>query len=290
MLDPKIRFIVSVPDSLPKHATPFQGFAFSLCRNHWVLNFLQQMPTDIFELAPEILPYRIARRIAGQAPITWYGQTPRALKSEPIPLEASFTVIVLDKSEKISDYDEWTARCPGPVTIVAKDGGHIRYSDLSFGALQARFLEVCSLLRALGTVDHVDEAQAAIASWMTPEERRLPYEIEGHGTIFPNAAVLRACGFIEIGRKPYARFDEGENAHLQQIISTTNTILDEREANPPSLANKVYPRTPDLNLYCPATYDLKAALAPHSGLDHALRREIQTILRVLENQSSPPRP
>lgn len=52
-LDPKIRFIISVPDWQPEEATPFQGFAYSLCQNSGLLRFIQQMPTDIFELTPE---------------------------------------------------------------------------------------------------------------------------------------------------------------------------------------------------------------------------------------------
>lgn len=286
LLDPKIRFLISVPDGQPEEATPFQGFAFSLCQNSGLLRFIQQMPTDIFELTPQVLPYRLARRIAGQAPINWYGQSPRALKSRPFPVEAAFTIIMLDRSEKASDYQEWMASCQGPVTLVAENGGHIRYSDLSFEALQAQLLKVCGFLRSLGTVEDVDEAEAAISSWVEPEERQLSYMIGGHGTIFPNAAVLRVCGFTGIGEEPFARHREGEKAHLDQIVLTTGTIFDEREANPLSFANQIYPRSPDLNLYCPATYDLKSALSLRSDVDRTVRREIETVLRILNKQSS----
>src|SRR6185295_8339745 len=115
-IDPKIRFLISVPDGQPEQATPFQGFAFSLCENNALLHFIQQMPSDIFELMPSMLPYRIARRIAGQAPISWYGQSPRAIKSHPVPIEAAFTFVMIDKSEKVLDYGEWMAGCLGPVT------------------------------------------------------------------------------------------------------------------------------------------------------------------------------
>ena len=127
-IDPKIRFLISIPDWRPEDATPFQGFAPSLCQKSGMLRFVQQMPTDIFELTPEFLPYRVARRIAGQTPINWYGQSPRALKSQPIPVELPFTIIFLDKSESIDDYGQWLASCPGPVTLVAEDGGHLRPS------------------------------------------------------------------------------------------------------------------------------------------------------------------
>ena len=283
-IDPKIRFLLSVPDGKPDEATHFQGFAYSLCQNSGLLRFIQQMPTDIFELIPDARPYRIARRIAGHGPINWYGQSPRALKSHPIPLEAAFTIVMLDRSEKASDYDEWLASCPGSVTLVAEAGGKIAYSDLSFESVRARFLEVCGVLRALDLVENINEAEAAIAAWMEPEERRLSYEIGGHGTISPNAAVLRVCGFVGIGNKPLGRFCE--KTHVEQIILTANSIFDERDANPFSRINQIYPRSPDLNLYIPATYDIKSTLSLRPDLDRAVRREIEAAIRMLDKQSS----
>ena len=132
----------------------------------------------------------------------------------------------------------------------------------------------------------MDEAEAAIASWVLPKKRQLPYEVGGHGTIFPNLAALLVCGFTEIGKKPFGRFHEGEKAHLAQIVLTTNTVFDEREANPASLYNQIYPRTPDLNLYCPATFDLKSILSPRAYLDHATQRQVKSTLRILDKQSS----
>jgi len=287
MIDPKIRFLMSVPDGKPEDATPFQGFAFSLCENSGLLRFIQDMPTDIFELTPDVLPYRIARRIAGQAPVNWYGQSPRALRSHPLPLQAAFTVIILDKNEKVVDYKDWLASCPGPVTLVADDpAATIKYSELSFESLRKRFLVVCDEIRQLGIVTGIDEAEAAISSWVEPAARKLPFEIGGHGTIFPNAAALRPCGFKEIGADRFKRHAEGEPAHIEQIVLTTNAIFDERDANPSSVANLIYPRTPDLNLYCPATYDLKSGFSLPSKLDRNLRRNYQATLRMLEKQSS----
>lgn len=285
-IDPKIRFLVSVPDGQPNEATPFQGFAFSLCQNSGLLRFICTMPTDIFELTPNLRPYRIARRIANQAPINWYGQSPLALRSHPFPVEAAFTVVLLNRNEKIADYADWMTNCPGPVTLVADDpAAHIQYDTLSLEALRQRFLAICADLRALGTVADVDQAEAAISSWVEPEVRKLPFEIGGHGTIFPNAAALRVCGFRDIGLNPFKRHGEGENAHLEQIILTANAIFDERDANPPSVANLIYPRTPDLNLYCPATYELKSAFSWRPELDRKVRHSFATTLRIIEKQS-----
>ena len=284
-LDPKIRFIITVPDWRPEEATPFQGFAYSLCQNSGLLRFVQQMPTDIFELTPERLPIRIGRRIAGQTPINWYGQSPRALKSLPFPLESPFTVIMLDRSENVSDYVKWRANSPGIPTFVAVEGGDLLYSELSFESLQQRFLDVCGQL-AGRPLENLGEAAAAVAAWEQPKERKLSYEIGGHGTIFPNASVLHVCGYRTVGAKPYSRHSEGEAAHIEQIVLTTNSVLDEREANPPSVANRVYPRSPDLNLFCPATYDLKSAFEFRPGVDRAVRRQMKIALKLLERQST----
>jgi hypothetical protein len=243
------------------------------------------MPTDIFELTPERLPFRIARRIAGQTPINWFGQSPRALRSLPFPLQLPFTVIMLDRSENVADYEEWRANSPGIPTLVAAEGGDLLYSDLSFERLQQRFLSVCEQLSGT-TLEKPDDAAAAIAAWEQPEERELPYEIGGHGTIFPNASVLHFCGFRNVGLEPYSRHSEGEPAHVEQIVLTTNSVLDERKANPPSLANRVYPRSPDLNLFCPATYDLDSAFEFRSDVDGSVRREMRIALKLLEKQSS----
>jgi hypothetical protein len=285
-IDPKIRFLISIPDGKPEEATPFQGFAFSLCQSSGLLRFMQQMPTDIFELTPDVLPYRIARRIANEAPINWYGQSPRALRSHPFPVEAAFTVVLLDRNEKIAEYVDWMTSCPGPVTLVADDpAAHIQYSALTPESLRRRFLAVCADLRGLGTVSGVEQAEAAISSWVEPEARKLPFEIGGHGTIFPNAAALGVCGFKDIGVEPFKRHGEGEAAHLEQIILTANAIFDERDANPPSVANLIYPRTPDLNLYCPATYELKSAFSWRPELARKVRHSFATTLRIIEKQS-----
>lgn len=285
-LDTKIRFLVSVPDWRPEQATPFQGFAFSLCENSQLLRFIRQMPTDVFELTPDYLPYIIARRIAGQSPVNWYGQSPRALQSMPMPIEAAFTVVILDRSEKVADYKNWLATCLGPVTIVAEEGGTISFDKLSYDTLRDRFLEVCGELRKLGNVAGVDEIEAAIKAWTNPPEKKAVYEIRGHGTVAPNLAALRICGYHDLGIERFNHINDGEQPYVDQIALTTNTIFDEREAHPSSVANQLYPRQPDLNLYLPGTYDIQAIYTLKPDLDRSTRRYVQTTFRILERQSS----
>lgn len=88
-----------------------------------------------------------------------------------------------------------------------------------------------------------------------------------------------------IGEKPFWRHHEGEKAHIEQIVLTTNAVFDEREKNPPSRLNQVYPRSPDLNLYLPATYDLKSALSLRPDLDRAVKRDMEAALRILDKQA-----
>lgn len=284
-IDPKIRFLISVPDWKPEEATPFQGFSLSLCRKSWFLRFVHTFPTDIFELIPVSMPSRIARRIAGQLPIEWHGQSPRALKFMPAPIELPFTVVILDESETIADYQDWLDQSPGPVTVIAKQGGHIPYDQLSFDALRNRFLEICAELETNANLVGVTEAREAIESWVLPDERKLPYSLGGHGTIFPNLAALGVCGFGSLVDGPFERHGD-ESAHIEQIVRTSNSVLDEREANPPSEANRLFPRTPDLNLYLPATYDLKTAFSLRSDIDPGMRKDLKLTLRMIEKQDS----
>lgn len=284
-IDPKIRFLISVPDWTPAEATPFQGFSLSLCSNSGFLRFIHAFPTDIFELTPVSMPSRIARRIAGQLPIEWHGQSPRALKFMPAPIEMPFTVLILDESETIADYQEWLDQNLGPVTVIAKDGGHIPYDQLSFDSLRNRFLEICAQLGENANLSGVQAALEAIESWVLPDDRKLSYNLGGHGTIFPNVAALAVCGFGSLVAGPFERHGD-EFAHIEQIVRTCNSVLDEREANPASEANRLFPRTPDLNLYLPATYDLKAAFALRSDIDPVMRKDIALTLRMIEKQDS----
>ncbi len=124
-IDTRIIFVVTVPDGQPEEATPFQGFAYSLCKKHNLLRFIQQMPSDVLELAPEVFPHRVARRMAGQARINWHGQSPRALMSQEFPREMAFTVIFIDENEEVETYKRWLSSFQGVVTLVGKNGGHI---------------------------------------------------------------------------------------------------------------------------------------------------------------------
>lgn len=284
-INSKIRFLISVPDWKPEEASPFQGFSLSLCANSRFLRFIHTFPTDIFELTPASIQSRIARRISGQLQVEWHGQSPRALKFMPTPIEMPFTVVILDKSEAITDYQEWLDKSPGTVTVIAKEGGHIPYDQLSFDRLRKRFLEISDELGTNAKLSGVDEAKEAIASWVLPNERKLPYKLGGHGTIFPNLAALGACGFGSLVDGPFVQHGD-ESLHIEQIVRTSHSVLDERDSHPRSKANLLFPRTPDLNLYLPATYDLKTALSLRSDIDPRMRKDMALTLSMIEKQNS----
>ncbi|SFU42845.1 CHAT domain-containing protein [Methylobacterium sp. 174MFSha1.1] len=284
-LDTSIIFLISVPDWKPEDATPFQGFAPSLCENAHLLEFIQQFPSDILELTPDQVPYRVLKRISGVNPIRWLGQSPRTLKSQMIPEFLAFTIVMLGPEESIDDYRYWIDACPAPLTVIASKGGHISYSELSFESLRDRLLNVCSILEDRGKVSGAAEARNAISSWVEMPELSLEYEIQGHGTIAPNVITLRAAGYAIWSVEPF-RYTRDEKKYVEQIVRTTHTVLDIRDAEKPRQINRAFPQSIDLNLYCPATYDLRSFKGGKSELDIKTRKRILSAIRMIERQSS----
>jgi hypothetical protein len=192
--DNNIRFLFSVPDWQPSEATPLQGFALSLTEQSGLLRLIQRLPSDIYDLAPNGLAARVARKIAGQAPIRWHGQSPRAIKYAPWPATLPFTFVVLTSAEIAEDYQLWLDASP-TVTLVAEKGGHLRYGDLTFSGIRERLLSICDILSAMPEIEGAEQAAEIIKTWKPLDPREAAYEIEGHGTVAPNLAVLRALGF-----------------------------------------------------------------------------------------------
>src|SRR3982074_3830422 len=124
-LDPRIFFVIVIPDGEPTLATPTQGFAVSLIEMSWAIRAASLLPTNIFDLTDEGREVLLARRVSGTSPVHWYGQSPRAIRSMPNPPFVPFTVIVLPPSENLQDYEEWAKSSPLRPTIVAKSGGDL---------------------------------------------------------------------------------------------------------------------------------------------------------------------
>jgi hypothetical protein len=84
-LDPRIFFVIVIPDGDPTLATPTQGFAVSLIEMSWAIRAASLLPTNIFDLTDEGREVLLARRVSGTSPVHWYGQSPRAIRSMPHP-------------------------------------------------------------------------------------------------------------------------------------------------------------------------------------------------------------
>jgi hypothetical protein len=80
-LDPRIVFIIVIPDGDPKEATPTQGFALSLVRMSWAVRAAALLPTTVYDLTDEGREVLLANRMSGTSPVNWYGQSPRAIRS-----------------------------------------------------------------------------------------------------------------------------------------------------------------------------------------------------------------
>ena len=98
-IDPRIYFIIVVPDGQPTEASPMQGFAMSLCHMSWAIRTAALLPTNIYDLTDEGREVLLARRMSGTSPVNWYGQSPNAIRSMPQFPFVPFTLILLPESE-----------------------------------------------------------------------------------------------------------------------------------------------------------------------------------------------
>ena len=130
-LETDIHFIITVPDGHPEEATPLQGFSPSLCENSWLINAVCFFPSNIYDLTEEGIETFVARRIGGVNPVNWHPQSPRALKSMPLPVFVPFTVVLLGKGQDPDQYAAWAESSDVPPTIVAEKGGDLPYEQFN---------------------------------------------------------------------------------------------------------------------------------------------------------------
>jgi hypothetical protein len=142
-LNPRIIVIIVVPDPNPEEASPLQGFALSLCSNSWMIRAATLIPSTIFDLTPQGNATLLARRLSGTNPVNWFGQTPRALRSQPISATTPFILVFLDDSQNVIEYREWVSQSEVVPTLVAKTGGDLSFSELDLEHLQRRFVQLC---------------------------------------------------------------------------------------------------------------------------------------------------
>lgn len=279
--DTDIHFIVPVPDWQPEHATPLQGFSYSLCENAHSIRIPKFFPTNIYEFTEEGIKNFLARRMAGLSPINLFPQSVRAIKSVPWPELVPFAVILLGEDADITEYKEWASQSKTCPIFVAKKGGDIDYPDFNFENLQKKFIEACDRLPKEIDPSLIKSAKDAIENWKSPAEKKLAYQVGGHASISPNLAALFTAGYVEMVSGRFNNLGDGLKPYIEQIVLTSNSVFDERNRIGQREAHRIFRLMPDLNLFAPCIYPsffsdpLPAEL---NGKDRKIFRSARTIL------------
>lgn len=283
-INPRIFYLLVVPDGQPEQATPLQGFAPSLCRAEGIISGFATLPSAIDDLSNKGRQTLIQRRMIGSRPIHWHGQSPRAILTSTHPIAAPFFMVFLIEGLPVAEYMQWSANNGDIPTIVAVTGGHLSYERLTIEEIKSRFLAVCDLLGPNASPEEVGDAKRQIEEWQEPEQRDLGYKVGGHNSVAPNVAVLRSMGFGEIrsGPMPVAM---GIQPHVDQIVRTTRSIFAERERLDGQRLARHFKPTFDLNLFAPAIYPDVLNLNVPASLGREERRRFILARRMLEIQA-----
>jgi len=282
-LDPHINVVIVIPDGDPKLATPTQGFAVSLIGMSWAIRGTALLPTNVFDLTEEGHKVVLARRMSGTSPVSWYGQSPRAIRSMPHPALLPFTLIVLPSSENPKDYEDWAKASEVRPTIVAEAGGDL--NELSLDAVQAQFLKVCDRIPDKISKASVEAARAAIKAWKPMPKRKLDYQVGSHNSITPNLAALAVAGFEDMEVGPFNAPGANVKPYVEQIVKTSNSILDERAKVGERDLQRIFRRPPDLNLFAPSIYPDFFSTPLSLDMDKAMRRKTLLVRQMLERQT-----
>lgn len=249
-----ITYVIPVEDGDPYEASLLQGFARSLMDNTGIIRLINTLPSDILELTPEGQKILLPRRMSGQAPVIWRGQSPRALTSMVTPPFLPFMVLFLGREHNIETYRDWIDAHSFPLTVVAEKGGTITYQDFSLGRLKDAFLNICDALEGQIKPDDLEVARTHLRSWCEPEERDLGYKVGGHNVVAPNLCALGVAGFRDTISGRFDKINEGITPYVEIIVQTTRSVLTERERIGERAANQYFRRPPSVSLFAPAIY------------------------------------
>ncbi|SIS59116.1 CHAT domain-containing protein [Paracoccus saliphilus] len=250
----EITYVIPVEDGDPYEASFLQGFARSLMENVGIIRLINTLPSDIWELTPEGQEIRLPRRMSGQAPVIWRGQSPRALKGMVTPPFLPFMVLFLGREHKIETYRDWIDAHSFPLTVVAEKGGTITYKEFSLEKLKEAFLNICDTLVGQIKPDALETAREHLRNWREPEERDLGYKVGGHNVVAPNLFSLYVAGFRETTSGSFTEINEGITPYVEIIVQTTRSVLAERERISERAANQYFRRPPSLSLFAPSIY------------------------------------
>ncbi len=284
-IDPTIYFIFVVPDGSPYQATPMQGFAYSLCKNSWLIRRISLLPTTIFDLTDEGRETLVARKMSGVYQTRWRGISPKALLSFPFPYFTPFSLIILPEDESSRQYLDWASTGEFRPTIVAKSGGDLSYEDLTQEQLGELFLAVCDRMPAHVNSEQIQAAREALNQWKPLKSRSLGYQVGGHNTITPNLCALSAIGFDDLVHGRFQEIGSDLGPYLDQIVKTTTSILQERESVGRRDMQRIFRRPPDLNLFAPAIYPWFFDLPAPASFEREEAKRFNAARRVLQRQS-----
>lgn len=280
-----IHCIIPIEDNDPAQASLMQGFSRSLMQHVGIIRRINTLPSDLWEFTPEGNQARLARRMLGQAPIKWFGQSYRALTCLITPVYAPFSIIFLGPSHDFERYRNWIESHQFPLTVVAESDHAIRYRNFNTQSLQQSFLEICDALNGKVDPSAIESARSKLESWVEPSERNLGYQVGGHNSVHPNVSALNAAGFRNIVYGPFEQISGDIDPYVEQICRTSQSILNERSTIGQVNADRYFARPPSLNLFAPAIYPhmTKVSLSgsPFSAFE---KRRFLAVSRLLERQ------
>ncbi|KPD13146.1 CHAT domain-containing protein [Phaeobacter sp. 11ANDIMAR09] len=250
----EIHYLIPVEDGAPNQATLMQGFAPSLCENSHFLRGISLLPSSISELSPSLKDARLPIKISGQSPLSWAGQSPKALTRFLVPEFSPFVVIFFGPNHNILDYQEWINAHAFPLVTVSTKGARISSKDFSLDLLRDAFVDICKSLKGKIHEEERLEAIELIESWEEPSARDIGFKVGGHNSVAPNLCALSVMGFEELIDGPFSKIGSDISPYVEQISKTAKVILDERHEIGERKANQLFRPTPELNLYAPSIY------------------------------------
>ena len=280
-----IVYIIPVEDNDPYEASVLQGFSRSLMQHVPIIRIINTLPSDIWEPTVEGRNVRIARRMSGQAPVSWFCQSYRALTSAVTPVLLPFVVVFLGPDHDIARYRTWIDAHPFPLTVVAERGGTLTYEDFDLEALRGSFLRICDALDGQVKPEALNAARSHLYAWVELEERDLGYQVGGHNSVQPNLMALHAAGYVDTIHGRFDKISDGIGPYVEQICQTSQSILDERQAIGERAGNQYFRRPPGISLFAPAIYPHMGQVSLNAGPFSAEdKRRFLAIRRALQNQ------
>jgi hypothetical protein len=243
------------------------------------------MPSTIYDLTEDGQETLLARRLSGINPVNWYGQSPNAIRSMIQPTFVPFTLVMLGEEELAHDYRAWAEQSPVPPTIVAATGGNLKFSELTQDGLQARFLQVCDSIPETVDRDSVESAKNAIQNWKPQKTRKLGYQVRNHNSVRANLTVLAAAGFEDMVHGPFKDINVGIQPYVDQIVRTTQSILEERERVGETELQRIFRPTLDLTLFAPSIYPGFWAMPAPSKMERDEKKRFLLARKALQRQS-----